>query len=513
MIHNGRWKRVHRAAETTNPHKMAIFLAAILLFPLLIGVGCETHSETDPFTVALTGKYPPFSFYDSETGELTGFDVDIARDIANHLGRPLQIVATEWDGILPGLLAGKYDAIIGSMAITPEREEKVDFSSPYYVSGAQLFVHERNTDRFNQISGLAGEKIGVVRGETFEQFLREEHPEIQVATYKSTVEIFQEVRNGRIEGFVTDRLVGLYQIKTAGMPFTPAGPLLYQERMGIPVRPEEDNLLLGINRALSAMEKKGQIDAIHTKWFGRPTGDQTQATPPAVAIQPVGVRESSGISTAVVVRLLAHGFGVTLFVAIISLSFGFLLAIPAGIVLHHGRKYLLWIVRGAVDFIRGTPVLIQLYFVYYGLGSEEIGLNLSPITAAILTLTINTAAYMSEIVRSGLMAVDPGQRMAARALGLNRRQVFHHVVWPQAFRVAMPPLMNSTVALLKDTALISVIAVNEVISATQSIISVTFDPTRYYLIVAALFFIFTFPLMKLAGIVEASLKRKGFEHA
>jgi ABC-type amino acid transport system permease subunit len=111
------------------------------------------------------------------------------------------------------------------------------------------------------------------------------------------------------------------------------------------------------------------------------------------------------------------------------------------------------------------------------------------------------------------MAVGPEQKMAARALGLGRFRVFWHVVWPQAFRVAIPPLMNSAVALLKDTALVSVITVPEVVMEAQNIISITFDPMPYYLVVAGMFFVFTYPLMLLAGRLERRIREKGFADA
>jgi len=132
---------------------------------------------------------------------------------------------------------------------------------------------------------------------------------------------------------------------------------------------------------------------------------------------------------------------------------------------------------------------------------------------AVFTLTVNTSAYMAEVVRSGLMAVGPGQRKAGIALGLTPFQVFRFVVWPQAFRIALPPLMNTVVALIKDTALIAMISVGEVIREAQSIISVTYDPMKYYFIVAAMFFLVTFPLMKLAGKIEKNIRARGFTNA
>ena len=119
-------------------------------------------------------------------------------------------------------------------------------------------------------------------------------------------------------------------------------------------------------------------------------------------------------------------------------------------------------------------------------------------------------AYMAEVIRSGLMSVGSDQIRSGIALGLSRYQVFKFIVWPQAFRVAIPPLMNSVVALTKDTALVAVISVAEVIREAQSIISVNFEPTKYYFIVAVMFFIVTFPLMKLAGQLEKKIRQKGF---
>jgi His/Glu/Gln/Arg/opine family amino acid ABC transporter permease subunit len=455
--------------------------------------------EQNQFSVALTGKYPPFSMYDSK-GELVGFDVDVSQRIADKLERKLKLVPTEWDGILPGLLAGKYDAIIGSMAITEPRKKQVNFSTPYYVSGAQLFIHKDLKDKIKSIKDCKGKKIGVVLGETFEHFLRKKHPEINTVTYKSTVDIFQDVASGRLDGFVSDKLLGMYQIKKSGRPLVPAGELLYKEKMGIPVTKKNASLLKKINKALAKMQSNGELKTLFDKWFAAPK------TKTAVE------KKKTAISTKTVAEMLGKGFAITLFTAVVSLLIGFIIAIPSGVILNNPKIWGHRLLRGVNDFIRGTPVLIQLFFVYFGLGSKEVGLNLTPLTAAIITLAVNASAYMSEVVRSGLMSVNPGQLKAGRALGLNKMQIFIHIVWPQAFRIALPALMNSVVALLKDTALISVISVGEVIREAQSIISVTFNPVKYYLIVAVMFFIVTFPLMKYSAYLERRIKNRGFSN-
>jgi len=475
---------------------LSILIIIFMIYGTILRPPLLLAGATATFTVALTGKFPPFSFY-SEKGELAGFDVDVAKGLAQHLDRKLVLVTTEWDGIIAGLLLKKYDAIIGAMARTPERAKKVNFSQPYTYSGAQLFVHRQKESKIKDVNDLKGAKVGVGLGETYEQFLREKHPEIELVTYKSMTDIFQDVLNGRLDGFVTDRLVGLYQIGQGGMPFVAAGPLLYEEQLAIPVTQDNEELLGKINKALGQMEKSGELKALHDKWFASPSQQSASAV--------------SQMEAPVIMRKLLRGFGITLLVGLSASILGFLAAIPFGIILHRKINYLTALLRFGNDFIRATPLLLQLFFVYFG--APQIGIVLSPLQAAIITLTVNASAYMAEVIRSGLLAVDYGQNLAGIALGLTKFHVFRFVVWPQAFRIALPPLMNAVVALIKDTSLIAVISVAEVIREAQSIISVTYNPIKYYFIVGLLFFIISFPLMKLSERVEKRIKAKGFSHA
>jgi His/Glu/Gln/Arg/opine family amino acid ABC transporter permease subunit len=475
------------------------FSKKIILAVILLALGLSFNAleapAKEPFKVALTGKYPPFSFY-SQQGELIGFDVDVSRKIADYLGRDLEIITTEWDSILAGLLVGKYDAIIGSMAITPQRAQQVNFSDPYYQSGAQLFINKKDKEQISNIKDLYGHKVGVGLGETYEHYLSENHPQVDIVTYKSAPQTYQDMLNQRLKGFVTDRLVGLYQIKQGDMPFVPAGSLLYKEKMAIPVAKDNPQLLSKINKALTKMRQNGELDELHKKWFGAETGQVDSAVEGAMQPKVIAVK-------------LIKGFAVTLLVAFFAILFGFSLSVPFGILLNKSRSLIYFILRSLNDFIRGTPLLIQLFFVYFG--APQVGVTFTPIQAAIFTLTLNASAYMAEVIRSGLMAVSRGQRLAARAIGLNNWQVFIYVVWPQAFRVALPPLMNVVVALMKDTALIAMISVAEVIRQAQSIISITYNPIKYYFIVGLMFFAFTFPMMKLASKLERSIKRRGFQ--
>ncbi|MHB9133330.1 MAG: ABC transporter substrate-binding protein [Armatimonadota bacterium] len=245
-----------------------VLLLGIALVMLFQHSKRRTTASAPTLRVAMSGLYPPFNYYD-EHNELVGFDVDIAKEIARRLNRKPKLITTAWDGILAGLVAKKFDVIIGSMAITDERKKSVNFSDPYYVSGAQLIVRKGST--ITRLADLRGKVVGVTVGETYAQYLRQHDPGIKrLVPYKGGVpNLLLELKNTRIEAFVTDRLVGLRAIKTANSDAVLAGDALYREEMGIAAAKGQEALLAEINEELAAMKADGTYTDISTKWFGR----------------------------------------------------------------------------------------------------------------------------------------------------------------------------------------------------------------------------------------------------
>jgi His/Glu/Gln/Arg/opine family amino acid ABC transporter permease subunit len=373
------------------------------------------------------------------------------------------------------------------------------------VSGAQLFVKGADAERFTSIDSFTTELIGVGVGSTYEQFLTSNYSKLNVQMYPGESDMFQDMRAGRLSGFVTDRLVGMYNAEQAGEDFVPVGPLMYRERCAIPVTKLNTELHAQINAALDAMEEDGFFEQLHIKWFGKAL-DSSEAE----STEDIADKSSAKITAGVIARIMLMGFVYTCLIAAVAIIVGFLLAIPIGVGIHSGPKPVRWVLVGFSDIIRGTPLLVQLFFIYYGLGSVE-WLRFTPLQAGMIAMTINAAAYMGEVVRSGLMSVQPGQVTGALALGLTRLQAFRYVVWPQAFRIMVPPLMNSVVSLLKDTALVSVIGVAEVVTETTKLAAITFKPMQLWFFVGLLFFLVAFPMMKAAQALEDRMRRKGYQ--
>lgn len=222
-------------------------------------------SKSGEISFALTGQYPPFNFVD-ENNDVTGFDVEIGKEIAKRIGVKGVAVTTAWDGIIAGLLANKYELICGSMAITEQRLKSIAFSDPYYRSGAQIFVKKGSSVK--SVSDLTGKKVGVTLGTTYEEWVRKNIKDANIRTYKGVPDMILETANGRIEAFVTDKIVGALAIKKQNAPLTLVGDLLYEEYMGIALRQGNPELKKAIDGALATMKADGTYHAISMKWIG-----------------------------------------------------------------------------------------------------------------------------------------------------------------------------------------------------------------------------------------------------
>ena len=239
-----------------------LVLAVIFSSPMFAGGKKES---SDKIVFAGSGGYPPFNFI-TETGSVDGFDVDVAREIAKRMGRSLEYTTTAWDGIIEGLRAGRYDGILGSMAITPQRLEVVLFSDPYYYSGPQLIV--RKDSGISDPSDLAKTaRVGIATGTTFEEDV--EKIGVEARLYENDNQTLMELVNGRIEGVLTDRIVGLNAISKlrGGENLELAGSVLRTEEMGIAFNKKDSALLEQVNSILSVMRADGTLRKISEKWF------------------------------------------------------------------------------------------------------------------------------------------------------------------------------------------------------------------------------------------------------
>lgn len=218
--------------------------------------------EEGKFTTAASGLYKPFNYEDG--GKLTGFDIEIGAALAKEMGLEHNPVTNPFETMIQGLIGKKFDAVIGSMAITDERAETVAFSDPYYLSGGKIFVAADNTE-ITEAADLEGKKIGVVAQSTYDTAAKEYTDDIQY--YNSDLVALQELEPGRLDAVITADVVG-FEAQNAGLKIKDVGDNLWIEEAAIAVRQEDTALLEEVNKALDAIIEDGTYAEISEKWFG-----------------------------------------------------------------------------------------------------------------------------------------------------------------------------------------------------------------------------------------------------
>ncbi|MBC16693.1 Extracellular solute-binding protein family 3 [Pseudodesulfovibrio profundus] len=247
---------------------LAVLAVTVCIFAL---AGCSDE-EVDSLTrvkdkgeisFAMSGGYPPFNFY-NDSNELVGFDVDVAREVATRIGVELKPVTTEWSGIIEGLRSGAYDGILGSMAVTEQRLEVVNFSTPYYYSGAQMIIKKGSP--YTAPADLKGKTIGVVTGTTFAKDA-EKLGAGDIKLYKDDTHTLTELDSGVVDGVITDRVVGVNAKNSGKFDISLLGMPLRGEDIAVAFRQGDDTLLQEVNKVLNAMHEDGTLSEFSRKWL------------------------------------------------------------------------------------------------------------------------------------------------------------------------------------------------------------------------------------------------------
>lgn len=248
-----------------------LLAGAVVSFLFLGLAGCsdtkvdslERVRKAGEISFAMSGGYPPFNFF-NESNELVGFDVDVAREVATRLGVTLKPVTTEWSGIIEGLRSGVYDGILGSMAVTEDRLKVVNFSTPYYYSGAQMMVKKDSS--FTSPEDLRGRTVGVVTGTTFaDDAARLGVGEVKL--YKDDTQTLTELSSGVVDGVITDRVVGVNAMNSGRFEIAPLGAPLRSEDIAVAFNTNDDTLLAAVDQVLKAMHEDGTLARLSVKWL------------------------------------------------------------------------------------------------------------------------------------------------------------------------------------------------------------------------------------------------------
>ncbi|WP_066424007.1 ABC transporter permease subunit [Anabaena sp. 4-3] len=464
--------------------------------------GCNANlSAGKTLQVATEPVFPPFEFQ-AQGGELQGFSIDLMNAIASSTPGAIASSANfqvnyqslPFDGIIPALQAKTVDAAISSMTITAERAKTVAFSRPYFKAGLAIAIRDNNSDITN-FDSLKNKKIAVQIGTTGANKAKT-IPGAEIRSFDAAPLALQELLNGNVDAVINDAPVTLYAINTGNLKgIKVIEQLLTEEYYGIATAKNSPYLSL-INNGLDTVLKNGTYSQIYQKWF--------KATPPPLpAKSPYenqtntgkpGIFSSIGVIFQALPTLL-QGALITLQLTIISVVLGLIAGSFIGIVRLSPITSVRFLARVYIDFFRGTPLLVQIFMIYFGIPAIVQELNFTftfdRLAAGVIALSLNSAAYIAEIVRAGIQSIEPGQTEAAKSLGLNPILTMRLVIFPQAFRRMLPPLGNEFISLLKDTSLVTVIGVEELFRKGQLIVAANYRPFEVYAAVAIVYLCLT----------------------
>jgi lysine-arginine-ornithine-binding protein len=414
-----------RRVPASRTSRIAATLLLLLLSPLslLAQTALERVRQSGEIRVGTDATYPPFETVEGDV--YSGFDIDLMNAVAREMNVRARFINASFDGIFPALQNGTFDAVISSVTITDERKSSMLFTDPYYDSGQLIAVREE-TQGISAPDDLKGKTVGV-QINTTAQYDLEKRAGVTVNKYNTIDLALLDLQNKRIDAVVGDAPVLKFMIfksfrglKTVGRRFT-------DEKFGIAVAAGNEDLVREMNAALKRVRESGEYDRIHEKWFGE-AAERAQEAEAGRTVPKLFDMELAKRT----LPLFLRGVWMTAKLAFLSLLFG----LPIGLLLALARvqssKLLQAPAAVYVEVMRGTPLLVQILFIYFVL--PTFGVSIPAFWSGVIALTLNSAAYIAEIFRAGILSIDAGQMEAARALGMSHAQAMRRIILPQTFR-------------------------------------------------------------------------------
>ena len=437
---------------------------------------------------------------------LTGFEVDLAAVLAKELGVKAQFQQGQWDR-LPLLLGRAADCVINGIELTPDRQRDYHCSRPYFAYSLQLLARRDSPlDTFHTLAapGPKGRwRVGVLTGSAAESVMRSRTDlEVDVIGYDGTIDSLEQVSTGVLDAAVMDDCIFNFyadrfsRLRTVDRPFAGGFYTILTAR-------DSPKLSAAIDAAIGRLIADGRLKSLYDRWDL--AGRQQMLMLRDAAEIPVARRKTLGELARDTLPLLLKSAGMTVLLSCLA----FPLAVCIGLAVAVGRMYgPVWLrplLTAYVEVLRGTPLMLQLYAIFFLL--PKIGLALPALVAAVIGLALNYSAYESEIYRAGLKAVPLGQFEASLSLGLSKWQALRHVLVPQAVRIVMPPVTSDFIALFKDTSVCSAITVIELTKRYSVLALSTGRIVELAVVTALLYLCMSWPLALLSRWFERRLER------
>ncbi|WEV43559.1 ABC transporter substrate-binding protein/permease [Lactobacillus sp. ESL0684] len=486
--------------------------------------------DSNTLTVAMEANYSPNNWTQTTSANgavpiegsntyANGYDVKVAKIIGKKLHRKVIVAKTEWDGLLPALTSGKADLIIAGMSPTPQRAKAIDFSKPYW-SGTFVVITKVNNPyaKAKKLTDFKGAKLTSQQGTFHYKLINQLKGAKKQPPMRDFSAMRQSLISGTIDGYIADSTEAIsFKLVDPDIKAVPLNNMkgfhLTQDQMVscIGVAKNNQKLRKEVNQVLATISttkrKKLMTAAIkeQPKTTHAKKGQSSKQTNWLIAM----LDQYGG--------MLINGIGMTLLLAAVGTIAGFFIGLLVGIIRtipipkkrskRWGLKLLDWLLAVYIEVFRGTPMMVQAAVIYYGI-AQFWHLNIDRTVAALLIVSINTGAYLAEIIRGGITSTPQGQFEAASALGMTHSQKMWHIILPQAIKNCLPSITNEFIVNIKDTSVLSIISVSELFFVGSTIASQTFKFFPTYLTISAIYLILTFTITRIFNLIEKHLNGK-----
>ncbi|CAM3064997.1 ABC transporter permease subunit [Lactococcus hircilactis] len=454
------------------------------------------------YTIASDNSFAPFEFQNSNK-QFTGIDVDLLNAIAKNQGFKIKWNFIGFQSAVDATQAGHADAMMSGMTITDARKQVFDYSDAYFSSNLTVAV-PKTDDSIKSWSDLKGKTVGAKNGTASFDYLTQNASKygFTVKAFTDATTMYSSLDNGSIKALMDDEPVIKYAIKQGKQFKTPLPPIA-DGQYGFAVKKGQNPELIEMfNNGLAQLRTSGQYDKIVGKYLGTNASSTSKETVNETTVG--GILKNNW-------QQIIKGLWITLQLALVSFVLAMIVGIIFGLFSVSPSPTLRAISRIYVDINRSLPLLVLTIFLFYGIPNllQMITGHQSPLnefTAGVIALTLNESSYIAEIVRGGVKAVPIGQMEASRSLGMPYIKTMRKVILPQAVKITIPSLINQFVITTKDTTLVSVIGLVELLQTGQIIVARNFQAFRVYGIIGLIYMIILLLIMWLGRYVEKKLK-------
>jgi len=452
------------------------------------------------YVIASDSSFAPFVFQNS-SNQYTGIDMDLIKAIAEDQGFEIEITTPGFDAAINAVQSGQADGMIAGMSVTDARKETFDFSDSYYTANTILGVKESST--ISSYEDLKGKTVGVKNGTASQTFLTENQSKYgyKIKTFADGSSMYDSLNTGSIDAVMDDEPVLKYSISQGQklktpIEGTPIGETAFAVKKG-----SNPELIEMFNNGLANLKASGEFQKILDKYLAT---DSTSESSTVDETTILGLLKNN-------YKQLLSGLGITLSLALISFAIAIVIGIIFGMFSVSPYKSLRLISEIFVDVIRGIPLMILAAFIFWGVPNfiESLTGQQSPINdfvAGTIALSLNSAAYIAEIVRGGIKAVPIGQMEASRSLGISYSKTMRKIVLPQATKLMLPNFVNQFVIALKDTTIVSAIGLVELFQTGKIIIARNYQSFKMYAILAVFYLVIITLLTRLAKRLEKRIQ-------